>query len=205
VKPSQSFTFDLRGQVGRVGVGYEVNEDPARWGFDLLGLTFDTDVARGFPVIEARVEYRAEGYGGYLGWVQVVRYSVRHGSEQSATVVVDVPPQMREAPIPYLSFGIEPVLFDAPAFTERDVTWKARSFLTASPDALMSPFIEPVCGFSWGYNITDGHVEPTSLRACDRDDWSEARRSLQERLPDWTFGGDDWKPLPFDATTPASA
>ena len=49
-------------------VAYGINADPKRWGYHLLGLDFDIEVALGFPVIEARVEYPGEGYAGYLGW-----------------------------------------------------------------------------------------------------------------------------------------
>ena len=193
-------TFDLRGTTGHVHIDYEVNEDPARWGFDLLGLELDTQVARGFPVTRASVEYPAEGYRGYLGWIQVVAYDVIRGSETSSTELVDVAPQLLETSVPYLAFGVEPALFDAPAFSEGNVNWTARSFLTAVPDLLMTPSVGPVCGFSWGYTIEDGNVELAPLRACDRDDWSTATRVLSERVPGWTLGGEAWEPIPFDAT-----
>lgn len=67
-------SFQLRGREGRVTVEYGVNDDPSRWGYHLLGLNFDAEVARGFPVIEARVAFGGEGYAGFLGWIQVVRY-----------------------------------------------------------------------------------------------------------------------------------
>jgi hypothetical protein len=133
-----------------------------------------------------------------MGWIQVVRYSVTRDGERSTTTLVDVPPQLRDSSTPYLSFGVEPVLFDAPASTERDMSWRALSFLAYSPDALMTPRLEPVCGFSWGYDIHAGGVRVAALRACDRDDWSEARRALQARLPGWSFGGDDWNSVPLE-------
>ena len=71
------------------------------------------------------------GLAALLGWVQVVDYAVVRGGipDERVWVVPDVPPQAPEADTPYLAFGIEPVLFDAPAFTEKDVDWTARSFL----------------------------------------------------------------------------
>ncbi len=194
----RSLTFELRGVEGHVRIDYDVNDDPARWGFDRLGLDFDSQVARGFPVIEARVEYPAEGYLGYLGWIQVVAYTVIHGADRATTELVDVAPQLRAAAIPYLSFGIEPVLFDAPAFTERNVDWGALSFLAASPDLLMTPSVDPVLGFAWGYTIRGGAIDSTPLRSCDRDDWTHARRRLVEHLSEWHFGGESWEPVLFD-------
>jgi hypothetical protein len=194
-----SITFTLRGITGRVRIEFEENTDPARWGFDLLGLDFDAQAARGFPVVTAKVEYPAEGYRGHLGWLQVVIYAVIRESERSTTEVVDVPPQLRDTTLPYLSFGIEPTLFDAPAITEPNVSWRARSFLVSTRDLLMTPNLDPVCGFAWGYEIQQGAIELVAPRACNKEDWSTATRVLRQRLPGWNFGGDDWQPVSFDS------
>lgn len=191
--------FRVRQIDGGVRVRYTRNEDPRRWGYDLLRLDFDTGVARGFPVIEAKVEYPAEGYAAIMSWIQVVRYLV--GAQQQPTVIVDVAPQMRDAGMPYLSFGIQPTLFDAPAITERDVVWRAWSFLTYTPDALMTPVVEPACGFRWGYDVRDGSPEPTELLSAGRDEWLEIRDELRARYPEWRFEGGDWEPPPWPAST----
>jgi hypothetical protein len=202
---SDSFTstvrFALRGAEGRVTITYWVNNDPARWGFDLLDPDFEAEVARGFPVIQANVAFPREGYAGLLGWVQVVDYVVRRGGipEEAVWVVPDVAPQQREANTPYLAFGITPVMFDAPAFTEKNVDWTARTFLTFTPDCLMTSVVEPLCGFSWGYLIEDGLVTSKALVPASQDDWIDGRRMLRVRLPTWTFGGDDWSPPAFEA------
>jgi hypothetical protein len=193
---NNTVAFSLRGHEGHVRVKYDVNEDPSRWGFDRLGFDWDVSVARGFPLIEARVDYPAEGYAGYLGWIQGVVYTVSRGTEPDEIVSVtpDVAPQLRDANMPYLSFGIEPVLFDAPAFTEPNVDWNARAFLTYTPDLLMSPVVEPLCGFFWGYEVANGIVERKELRGAQLEDWIEVRKDLRVRLPTWKFGGDDWDP-----------
>jgi hypothetical protein len=198
---NRRITFTLRSTTGHVEITYTVNEDPARWGYDLLNLDFEVNAARGFPVMEARAKYAAEGYAGLLGWVQVVDYTVFHdlGPGETVWVAPDAAPQAREANTPYTSFGIEPVIFDAPAFTERNVDWTARTFLTYTPDCLMTPIVEPICGFRWGYVIEDGAVTPKDLATSVMDDWIQARRVLRLRLPTWTFGGEDWRPHPFDA------
>ena len=185
--------FRAREIPGVVRIQYGRNEDPARWGYDLLGLTFDSDVARGFPVVEARVEYPAEGYAALMGWIQLVRYWV--GDQQNPTVIADVAPQLRDARMPYMSFGTNPILFDAPAFTERNVMWRAWSFLTVTPDALMTPVVEPVCGFSWGYDLRDGRPQPTEVAPIVQTEWLDIRDELRTRYPEWTFRGEDWQPL----------
>jgi hypothetical protein len=190
----RTLRFELRGVEGRVTVQYGVNDDPLRWGFGLLGLPFDVEVARGFPVLEARVDFPAEGYAGYLGWVQGVRYSA-DGTEE--VVIPDVPPQFRDKGVPYVSFGLQPGLFDAPANTEENVVWRAWSFLTQTPDAVMTPVVEPVCGFTWGFDVRDGVVAPAELLPATQEDWLRLRHDLREQLPGWTFGGDDWDALAF--------
>jgi hypothetical protein len=196
---TRSMTFDLRGATGTVELTLSRNEDPPFWGYDLLGLDFDFDVARGFPVIEGRVSFPRRGYAGNVGWIQVVEYSVRRSSGETESVVVapDVAPQLRDANTPYFSFGIEPQLFDAPSFTERDVHWDARALVTYTPDCLMTRVVEPLCGCHWGYVIEDGVVRPKELRAASVADWEKARERLEARLPMWTFGGDRWQPREF--------
>jgi hypothetical protein len=194
-----SISFTLRGVDGKARIRYEQNVDPTVWGFDQLGLDWDWSVAHGFPVIEARVEYPAKGYLGILGWIQVVDYTVRKESGTEDVVVApDVAPQVRDANTPYMSFGIEPRLFDAPAFDEKDVDWTARAFLTYTPDLLMTPTVEPLCGCSWGYTINEGVVSPKDLELCTTEDWLHARQRLSARLPTWTFRGDRWQPPVFD-------
>ncbi len=194
--------FQVRHVNGRVQIRYSGNDDPLRWGYHLLGLEFDIDVARGFPVIEARVDYPAEGYAAVMSWIQVARYWV--GPQEEPTVVVDVAPQMRAARMPYISFGIRPTLFDAPAFTEQNVVWRAWSFLTYTPDALMTPVVEPACGFRWGYDVREHAPQPTELVPASRDEWLGIRTELTGRYPEWSFKGDDWEPPPWPARAPLS-
>jgi hypothetical protein len=147
------------------------------------------------------VETSLEGYAAVMGWIQVVRISV---SETSRSVVaggekappgehcwVDVPPHLQGLGVPFVSFGVRPSLFDAPASTESDVRFVADSFLTASPDALMSRTSHPCCGFRWGYSTETGQT-PTLLRpsVLSEREWAEAQPVLRESFPDWSFGLD---------------
>ncbi|HEY2602713.1 MAG TPA: hypothetical protein VGI67_14240 [Thermoleophilaceae bacterium] len=176
--------FNLRGTRGLARVQYGINDDPRRWGYDLLGLSFDTQHACGCPVVEAMVEHSAEGYAGELGWVQVIRYAAP-GRED--VEIVDTPPQLADAGIPWAAWGLRPVLFDAPS-TDYETFWfRAMAFLAVSPDAVMSPVVEPLCGFRWGYNVDEGVPAPVPLAVADSSDWNDARPLLAQHCPGWRF------------------
>jgi hypothetical protein len=145
----QTQAFRLAGLEGAVEVMYGPNEDPQHWGYDLLGLDYPVTTAKGFPVIHAAVSYEGKGYAANFGWVQVVW--IQRPDAQEPRVIVDVAPQVRGLQVPYVSFGVEPTLFDAPSTTDADEDWVARAFLTASPDRLMTRVVQPVVGLRWGY------------------------------------------------------
>jgi hypothetical protein len=93
--------------------------------------------------------------------------------------------------VPFVSFGRCPTLFDAPASTESDIRFVADSFLTASPDALISRRSQACFGLRWGYATQLGEkaelIPPTPLA---RGDWAQAIPVLQEQFPDWSFEPD---------------
>ena len=194
----EAFGFSLHGRNGRVALEYGSNDDPSRWGFDVLGLPWPTELAVGLPVLQATVSYAGEGYVAAMGWIQVVRI---HVAEQSTSLVsggekapagdhawVDGPPSLRGLGVPFVSFGPCPALFDAPASTESDVRFVADAFLTASPDALLSRRSRPCCGFRWGYTAQAGRVPqllaPTALGVSE---WRDSLPVLEEHFPDWSF------------------
>jgi hypothetical protein len=180
--------FVLRGVRGHAAVRYGVNENPARWGYELLDLDwFRPDLVRGFPVMQASVQHPAEGYGADMGWLQIVRYLVRDPGEEQEQVVFDVPPQLSETETPYLAFGVRPTAFDAPSIDAQDVTWDADTFLVYTPDAVLSRVLRPLCGFRWGYMVLDGVVQVTPLSLADPDDWQRNLLDLRERFTTWTF------------------
>jgi len=196
---TERFPFRLRGADGSVVVSFGANEDPQRWGYGALGLTWPTDLAQGLPVLTARTECRLEGYSAIMGWIQVVRIHVLAESRSLVPGVekapaghhewVDGPPQLRGLGVPFTSFGACPTLFDAPASTESDATFVADSWLTASPDALISRESFPVLGLRWGYSTRAGQPhelhEPALL---DDTQWAESLPLLRETFPDWQFG-----------------
>ena len=198
VVTKKRFPFQLRGAEGSVIVSFQANEDPLRWGYGSLGLEWPTELAKGLPVLTARTEYPPAGYAAVMGWVQIVRIDVLESSQPLVAGVdkapsghhewVDGPPQLRGLGVPFTSFGECPTLFDAPASTESDTTFVADSWLTASPDAVISRESLPVLGLRWGYSTRA--EQPPELHEpawLDERHWAEALPLLRETFPDWQF------------------
>jgi len=60
-------------------------------------------------------------------------------------------------------------LFDAPSRGSRDdLDWEAHSFLCVSPDAVLTPRVQAITGFSWGFTITGEHISLTPPAALGR-------------------------------------
>jgi hypothetical protein len=186
--PTTTIPFRLRGRDGIVTVEYDVNEDPARWGYEELQQDwYSSEIVRGFPVMQAKIDHPAEGYAAFMGWIQVVRYEVRDPAGQETVTIVDMPPQLLETGSPYFSFGLLPTAFDAPAIVANDVTWDADTFLVSTPDALLSRVIRPTCGFRWGYRVRAGDVMILPLQIADPEDWERNRPELSGKFADWSF------------------
>lgn len=169
-------------------VDCQVNEAPHRWGYHLLGLPYDPGIAEGFPVVRASVSFPGEGYAAAMGWIQLVRY-YGGGEIGDEVVEVDHPPQHSAARTPYCYWGISPSFFDAPSMAQEGVTWAAETFLTASPDALMTRAVQPVCGFRWGYTTRRNPPELLPVEPLDEKAWEPVRAELQGRYLDWNFLG----------------
>jgi hypothetical protein len=183
--------FTLRGIDGVVTVENGPNDDPIRWGYDVLQ-TYDPELARGFPVMLASVAHPREGYAADMGWVQIVRYEVSDPGNEERTTVFDVPPQLLEVEMPYMSFGVLPTVFDAPSIVGvRQVVWDADTFLVVTPDAVLSREIRPLCGFRWGYRIDGGTVRLVPVEIAGEQDWRRNVDGLRRRFPSWTFD-DTW-------------
>jgi len=193
----ETFPFTLHGQEGAVAVEFHRNDDPDRWGYNILDLPWPSSLAKGLPVIHARVSTPLDGYAAVMAWIQIVRI---HVAETSASLVpgadkapagehawVDGPPQLRGL-VPFVFFGHRPTLFDAPASTESEIQFVADSFLTASPDGLISRRSAPCFGLRWGYATRGGEpaqlIAPTTLGTSE---WEQALPILREGYPDWTF------------------
>jgi hypothetical protein len=198
---TQTLSFSLRDRDGSVAVEYEANRDPERYGYRILGLPWPSGLAEGLPVLEATVSSEAVGYETVMGWIQVVRIHVADSSEPLAPgsetapggdhIWVDGPPNLKGLGVPFVSFGPRPTLFDAPASTESAVRFVADSFLTASPDGLMTRTSRPCLGLRWGYSTLAGAGHEAELFPVSEigiAEWQEAIPALEAQFPDWTFG-----------------
>lgn len=185
-QPSLTIPFRLRDFDGLVEVHYGVNEDPPRWGMQYLEIADPTELhlAIGYPVLLATVQYAAEGFASELQWVQLVTTRVHDAPPE---VMCDTAPQMAGVAMPFMSFGVKPVLFDAPVRLEAGLWWHAESFLTHTPDVLMSKVVAPVCGFTWGFDIEADGPQVHELVVLDGSAWTEARGHLARMYPDWRF------------------
>jgi hypothetical protein len=181
--PLTRVPFELRGIPGVVTVDYRIDEDPHAWGYPALCLPHDIEFAHGFPVLRAWINHSAEGYGAVLGWIQIVRH--RRANEESS--FVDMPPQLAQAGIPWSYWGIRPAFFDAPSTREREFRFRADTFLAVTPDAVTSPEVQPLCGFSWGYDVHDGRTSIVPLTTEGLKHWPDACPILERHCPDWTF------------------
>ena len=123
-----------------------------------------------------------------MGWIQLVRYG--SGDLGREVVEVDHPPQHSNVGTPYCYWGMRPTFFDAPSTTLEGVTWLAETFLTVSPDALMTRTVQPVCGFRWGYTTIRNPPGILPVEPIGAAEWRTVRAALQERYPDWDFLSD---------------
>ncbi len=62
----------VRGIDGQATVRYGANDDPAYWGFDLLRLPFDIARIRDFPICQAGITYRGEGYRAFMDRIRLI-------------------------------------------------------------------------------------------------------------------------------------
>ena len=163
---------------------------PTRWGWRLLGLDVPLEHIVGFPVVEATVDYPGEGYAAVMGWVQVVRYEATDEpatGEPETVVLADVAPQLQGLGMPYVAFGVRPTYFDSPAISAPDADWRAATFLTATPDVLLSRVIEPVCGFCWGYRRKEGVTELVDAASGRREGLARGAREARNPLSRWEW------------------
>jgi hypothetical protein len=174
--------FSLRGLDGVIDVALARNTDPGSLGHSLLFGGRLLDSARDFPVCRARLTYPADGYGAVFGWTQLVRESPELGFEMDPIAIYG------DVSTPYAWFGLKPELFDAPSRDARyDMDWEAHSFLCVSPDAVITPRVQAITGFSWGFAFRGSDTVFSPPAVLNSDAWNSHLPLLRATYPGWTF------------------
>ena len=176
---SREIPFVLRGRAGLVEVGITVNDDPDSIGYALLCGGSASEVIRGFPICRARVSYPAEGYAAVFGWSQMVR---------STDFEMDPIALYARVETPFAWFGVKPEAFDAPSRESLDdLRWEAHCFLCISPDAVLTPHAQAICGFSWGFDIDSGRIRIADPEPLGASAWDGHLDLLRSSYPGWSF------------------
>ena len=167
--------FSHRGVSGSVDVDVRRNVNPPELGCDAASL--------GMPVCIAQVHTTALGYRAMCGWIQVVR-STDSSTGGEGFEMDPFAPSGTDAP--YAFYGLAPTLFDAPGRDHRDdLDWLAHAFLAHTP--LGSASVEPMLGFSWGFNFRNGDVQIVDPSRLDHNDWAAHQPLLAAEHQGWTL------------------
>ena len=183
--PSLSLELFHARVAGRVVVTVERNDDPRRWGCDVLDRALPPETATAFPVCRAAIEHPAEGYAAAMGWVQLVLSS---DSTTPDTFDVDPLALYRDVDTPFAFFGIKPLFFDAPFRpTKSDLRWEAVTYLAAVEGGVMTKKVRPLLGFTWGFDVASGTVELRPASALPVESWDTHVPLLAARFRAWRF------------------
>ena len=175
--------FRLRGIAGHVDVSITANTNPEAIGYSLLFGDADLSFAHGFPICRASVVYPAVGYAAVFGWTQMVR-----STDQTDLFEMDPIAIYADVATPYAWFGVNPEAFDAPSRQSLyDMNWEAHCFLCTSPDAVLTPRVQAICGFSWGFAVESSEIHFAEPEALSAPVWDSHLGLLRTSYPRWTF------------------
>jgi hypothetical protein len=176
--------FSLRRLDGLISASVGRNTDPEALGYALLWPGQTAELATGFPVCRASVSYPADGYAAVFGWTQLVRST----DSDPGNFEIDPIALYREVPTPFAWFGVRPEHFDAPSRESRyDMRWEAHAFLCVSPDAVITPHVQAVAGFAWGFEIAEAGISIDRPQQLAPADWDSHLPLLRDHYPRWTF------------------
>ncbi|KUI70981.1 hypothetical protein VM1G_05720 [Cytospora mali] len=174
-----SFTTPGRGN-GSVTFNIQPDNDPVKYGLDLLFPTTPSSELRGFPVCEAVVKTEKRGYASMYGWTQLVK--------DSTMWEFDPLPITEKLVWPFCWFGPEPTLFDGPIrIGVKDIDWTARSFLTYIEDTVISKNVTYLCGFEWGFQMSNGTINIKTTKKLTPAEWNGHVEYLSRKFSSWTF------------------
>jgi hypothetical protein len=152
-----------------------------RWGYREVDFGEHLQSAIGFPVCQAAVDHRAEGYARLLGWVQTVW--------TDGVGALDPWAPFDGLDLPYCWIGFVPDLFDTPwrLDRDRDLDWEAHSWLCGPPASLIKREVGMLCGFQWGYRLRGGRVENWGPEPLGLKAWQADLPVLRAACPSWSF------------------
>jgi hypothetical protein len=130
------------------------------------------------------VSLTSDGYAAIFGWTQLVRSTDSGG----AGFELDPIAIYRDIPTPYAWYGLKPELFDAPSRGDRyDMDWEAHSFLCVSPDAVLTPQVQAIAGFGWGFTVTGAAITLVPPILLGAKAWNGHLDLLRASYPTWVF------------------
>nr|OQO29360.1 hypothetical protein B0A51_03142 [Rachicladosporium sp. CCFEE 5018] len=194
---SLSFTLPSRHKT-HLTITTHPNISPSTVGHPLLFPTkaFPREVYLDFPVTTAKLHCTEDvGYAVTYGWIQFI-YQDFKGSEVETKWEHDPLPITDGSRSPFIWFGPEAQLFDAPFRSDRseELDWTCHSFLAYLEDAVMTKSIKPVLGFEWGYVMNGGKVTVKELKLLDvGPTWEKQRGLLEGKFGEWKYETFDGK------------
>jgi hypothetical protein len=141
--------------------------------------------SEGFPSCLATVAYPGRGYNALFGWVQFVRAGDLAGGQ----FALDPLRFFEGAPAPHCIYGFCPTLFDAPSRDDRvALDWLAQSFLAPLDLFGERRQVQPLLGFSWGFELDDqGGLTLKPIARLTGVEWADHLPHLQDNFPEWQF------------------
>lgn len=174
----EEFTFEREGRPGRVIASVGPSPEPS---------------SEGFPTCSAVIDYDADGYDAFFGWVQLVKST--DNSSKGTEFEMDPFFLFQDSPSPYCFFGQRPTLFDAPSRQKRDsMKWLAHSFLAYTPVEpdlfadLRNRRVSWLLGFSWGFEVdARGRMAILPIERLGAAEWNRHLQFFRTQYPTWRF------------------
>lgn len=148
----------------------------------LISLYDDLNVVKGYSIVRGTVSFpHSRAYASIYDWIQIT-------NTRGEPWVMDNYPMFEDSTSPFMYWGSEPTLIDAPNRSNVEkYDWTARSFLCYTPDVGMTKRVVPIMAFEWGFWIENYKPYVKELRQPEVSCWNPHLEVLRGRYPKWTF------------------
>lgn len=207
-------SFDAFGREHTMRATVLPNDDPVASGSTVILPMYKPAEFLGFPMIKATVKSDHVGFGSMFGWVQFVECTSNGNNSSDTTTTdgtadgaptgdgrdiqnsgsnegwqLDTVPLFEDMDSPFIYFGSDPTLFDAPVRVGvDDLKWRAQSYLTNIADSVITKEVAPILGFTWGFDVKDGIKTIVKLEELDlKASWNDRLSGLRGKFANWTF------------------